>query len=72
LHDLLLIARRGRMLGWAGESQYDVEPKRLARRGNLAARGEPGKTRTASSTSCSICSTCTNADRQGGAVTLAA
>src|SRR4029079_10045617 len=35
----------GRMLDWAGESQYYVEPKRLARLGYLAARKEPGKTR---------------------------
>jgi DNA-binding PadR family transcriptional regulator len=33
------------MLDWAGESQYYVEPKRLARLGYLAARKEPGKTR---------------------------
>jgi DNA-binding PadR family transcriptional regulator len=44
-HDLLLMARRGRMLDWAGESQYYVEPKRLARLGYLDARKEPGKTR---------------------------
>jgi PadR family transcriptional regulator AphA len=44
-HDLLLMARRGRMLDWAGESQYYVEPKRLARLGYLDARQEPGKTR---------------------------
>jgi DNA-binding PadR family transcriptional regulator len=44
-HDLLRMARRGRMLDWAGESQYYVEPKRLARLGYLAARKEPGKTR---------------------------
>jgi DNA-binding PadR family transcriptional regulator len=44
-HDLLLMARRGRMLDWAGESQYYVEPKRLAQLGYLAARREPGKTR---------------------------
>jgi DNA-binding PadR family transcriptional regulator len=44
-HDLLRLARRGRMLAWAGESQYYVEPKRLARLGYLAARKEPGKTR---------------------------
>src|SRR5207249_2379456 len=35
----------GRILAWAGESQYYVEPKRLARLGYLAARKEPGKTR---------------------------
>ena len=44
-HDLLRWARRGRMLAWAGESQYYAEPKRLARLGYLAARREPGKTR---------------------------
>jgi DNA-binding PadR family transcriptional regulator len=33
------------MLTWAGESQYYVEPKRLADLGYLAARKEPGKTR---------------------------
>ncbi len=44
-HDLLRMARRGRFLDWAGESQYYVEPKRLARLGYLHARKEPGKTR---------------------------
>jgi DNA-binding PadR family transcriptional regulator len=44
-HDLLRMARRGRILAWAGESQYYVEPKRLARLGYLAAHKEPGKTR---------------------------
>jgi DNA-binding PadR family transcriptional regulator len=44
-HDLLQMARRGRILDWAGESQYYVEPKRLARLGYLTARSEPGKTR---------------------------
>ena len=44
-HDLLRMARAGRMLLWAGESQYYVEPKRLARLGYLGARKEPGKTR---------------------------
>src|SRR5512145_3362339 len=44
-HDLLRWARRGRMLAWAGESQYYVEPKRLAKLGYLDARKEPGKTR---------------------------
>ena len=44
-HDLLRMARRGRMLAWAGESQYYVEPKRLAKLGYLEARKEPGKTR---------------------------
>src|SRR5918995_6711606 len=44
-HDLLRMARRGRMLDWAGESQYYVEPKRLAPLGYLVARTEPGRTR---------------------------
>lgn len=44
-HDLLQMAKRGRFLAWAGESQYYVEPKRLARLGYLEARKEPGKTR---------------------------
>lgn len=44
-HDLLRMARRGRILAWAGESRYYVEPKRLASLGYLEARTEPGKTR---------------------------
>lgn len=44
-HDLKQMAKRGRMLDWAGESQYYVEPKRLARLGYLEARKESGKTR---------------------------
>src|SRR6266536_3352622 len=44
-HDLLRLARRGRMLAWAGESQYYTEPKRLAKLGYLSARKAPGKTR---------------------------
>jgi DNA-binding PadR family transcriptional regulator len=44
-HDLRLMVRRGRMLDWAGESRYYVEPKRLARLGYLEARKEPGRTR---------------------------
>jgi DNA-binding PadR family transcriptional regulator len=44
-HDLLRLAKRGRMLAWAGESQYYTEPKRLAGLGYLEARKEPGKTR---------------------------
>jgi DNA-binding PadR family transcriptional regulator len=44
-HDLLRMARSSRMLDWAGESQYYVEPKRLARLGYLGARKEPGRTR---------------------------
>jgi DNA-binding PadR family transcriptional regulator len=44
-HDLLRLAKRGRMLAWAGESQYYTEPKRLAKLGYLKSRKEPGKTR---------------------------
>ena len=44
-HDLLRMAKQGRMLAWAGESQYYTEPKRLAELGYLVARKEPGKTR---------------------------
>jgi DNA-binding PadR family transcriptional regulator len=44
-HELLQLAKRGRMLAWAGESQYYTEPKRLAKLGYLSARKEPGKTR---------------------------
>jgi DNA-binding PadR family transcriptional regulator len=44
-HDLRRMAQQGRILAWAGESQYYVEPKRLARLGYLHARREPGKTR---------------------------
>src|SRR5829696_9009064 len=44
-HDLRQMVRRGRMLDWAGESRYYVEPKRLARLGYLEAHKEPGKTR---------------------------
>jgi DNA-binding PadR family transcriptional regulator len=43
-HDLLRLAQRGRMLDWAGESQYYAEPKRLAKLGYLDSRKEPGKT----------------------------
>ena len=44
-HDLLRLARRDRLFAWAGESQYYVEPKRLARLGYLEARKAPGRTR---------------------------
>jgi DNA-binding PadR family transcriptional regulator len=44
-HDLVRMSRRGRILAWAGESQYYTEPKRLAALGYLSARKEPGKTR---------------------------
>ena len=39
------MAARGRLLAWAGESQYYTEPKRLAALGYLEARQEPGRTR---------------------------
>ena len=44
-HDLRRMVRQGRMLDWAGESQYYAEPKRLAKLGYLEAHKEPGKTR---------------------------
>jgi DNA-binding PadR family transcriptional regulator len=44
-HDLRRMVKQGRMLDWAGESQYYVEPKRLAALGYLEARKEPGRTR---------------------------
>jgi DNA-binding PadR family transcriptional regulator len=44
-HELKQLVRKGRMLAWAGESQYYAEPKRLANLGYLEARKEPGKTR---------------------------
>jgi DNA-binding PadR family transcriptional regulator len=44
-HDLVLMARRGRIYAYGAASQYYAEPKRLARLGYLSARKEPGKTR---------------------------
>jgi len=44
-HDLRQMLHRGRILDWAGESRYYVEPRRLAKLGYLEARKEPGKTR---------------------------
>jgi PadR family transcriptional regulator, regulatory protein AphA len=44
-HDLRRMAQQGRLLDWAGETRYYVEPKRLARLGYLASRTEPGTTR---------------------------
>jgi len=44
-YELQRMARQGRIYDWAGESQYYVEPKRLARLGYLDAHREPGKTR---------------------------
>jgi DNA-binding PadR family transcriptional regulator len=43
-HDLVRMARRGRMYAAAAESQFYAEPKRLARVGYLASRKEPGRT----------------------------
>jgi DNA-binding PadR family transcriptional regulator len=45
-HELVLMARRGQRLYWAGaESKIYAEPKRLERLGYLDSRREPGKTR---------------------------
>jgi DNA-binding PadR family transcriptional regulator len=44
-HDLRQMVRRGRIVDWAGESRYYVEPKRLAQLGYLETRTEPGRTR---------------------------
>ena len=44
-HDLLGMVKRGRIYAWAGESQYYVEPKRLAALGYLKATRKPGRTR---------------------------
>jgi DNA-binding PadR family transcriptional regulator len=44
-HDLKRMVERGRLLAWAGESQYYTEPKRLARLGYLEAQRQPGRTR---------------------------
>jgi DNA-binding PadR family transcriptional regulator len=44
-HDLRRLVRQGRMLDWAGESQYYSEPKRLAKLGYLETHKEPGRTR---------------------------
>jgi PadR family transcriptional regulator, regulatory protein AphA len=44
-HDLLGMVKRGRIYAWAGESQYYVEPKRLAALGYLTATRAPGRTR---------------------------
>jgi PadR family transcriptional regulator AphA len=43
-HDLVRLARRDRMLAWAGERQYYLEPKRMARLGYLTARETAGRT----------------------------
>jgi DNA-binding PadR family transcriptional regulator len=44
-YELQRMARQGRIYDFAGESQYYVEPKRLAKLGYLEAHKEPGKTR---------------------------
>jgi DNA-binding PadR family transcriptional regulator len=44
-HDLVRMARRGRIYAYGAASQYYAEPKRLERLGYLSARKEPGKTR---------------------------
>jgi DNA-binding PadR family transcriptional regulator len=44
-HDLVRMARQGRIYGDFAESQWYAEPKRLARLGYLDSRKEPGKTR---------------------------
>jgi DNA-binding PadR family transcriptional regulator len=44
-HDLVRMARQGRMYWDAADSQYYAEPKRLERLGYLTAEKRPGKTR---------------------------
>jgi DNA-binding PadR family transcriptional regulator len=44
-HDLVRMARQGRIYSDFAESQWYAEPKRLARLGYLDARKEPGQTR---------------------------
>jgi PadR family transcriptional regulator AphA len=44
-HDLVRMARQGRVYASSAESQYYAESKRLARLGYLGARKVPGKTR---------------------------
>lgn len=44
-HDLVRMARQGRVYGEWAESQWYAEPKRLERLGLLASRKEPGRTR---------------------------
>ena len=43
-HDLVRMARQGRVYASAAESQYYAEPKRLARLGYLDGERQPGKT----------------------------
>jgi DNA-binding PadR family transcriptional regulator len=44
-HDLVRMARQGRIYWDAADSQWYAEPKRLAKLGYLDARKEPGRTR---------------------------
>lgn len=44
-HDLVRMARQGKIYAAAAESQYYAEPKRLERLGYLTSRREPGQTR---------------------------
>jgi PadR family transcriptional regulator AphA len=44
-HDLVRMARQGKIYAAAADSQYYAEPKRLERLGYLASRKEPGRTR---------------------------
>jgi DNA-binding PadR family transcriptional regulator len=44
-HDLVRMARQGRIYADYAESQWYAEPKRLERLGYLASRKEPGRTR---------------------------
>jgi DNA-binding PadR family transcriptional regulator len=44
-HDLVQMARQGRIYGDFAESQFYAEPKRLEKLGYLASRKEPGRTR---------------------------
>jgi DNA-binding PadR family transcriptional regulator len=44
-HDLVRMARQGKIYAAAAESQYYAEPKRLERLGYLTSRTEPGRTR---------------------------
>jgi DNA-binding PadR family transcriptional regulator len=43
-HDLVRMARQGRVYAAAAESQYYAEPKRLERLGYLASEKQPGRT----------------------------
>src|SRR5580765_846080 len=44
-HDLVRMARQGRVYWESAESQWYAEPKRLERLGYLSSRKEPGRTR---------------------------